>query len=56
MFSYKEVSELAGHTARVSSLLDVMEDVAAGRFEKKLVSSASTDANAAILAGRGTVV
>ncbi|GAM42934.1 adrenoleukodystrophy protein [Talaromyces pinophilus] len=55
MFSYKEVSELAGHTARVSSLLDVMEDVAAGRFEKKLVSSASTEENAAVLAGRGTV-
>jgi ATP-binding cassette, subfamily D (ALD), peroxisomal long-chain fatty acid import protein len=55
MFSYKEISELAGHTARVSSLLDVMEDVAAGRFEKKLVSSASTDENAAVLAGRGTV-
>ncbi|EED21588.1 ABC fatty acid transporter, putative [Talaromyces stipitatus ATCC 10500] len=55
MFSYKEVSELAGHTARVSSLLDVMDDVAAGRFEKKLVSSASTDENAAVLAGRGTI-
>ncbi|KAI7973563.1 hypothetical protein EIK77_004169 [Talaromyces pinophilus] len=32
-----------------------MEDVAAGRFEKKLVSSASTEENAAVLAGRGTV-
>ncbi|KAL1997425.1 hypothetical protein VTN49DRAFT_865 [Thermomyces lanuginosus] len=55
MFSYKEISELAGHTARVTSLLDVMEDVAAGRFQKKLVSSASTEENAAVLAGRGTV-
>lgn len=46
---------MAGHTARVTSLLDVMEDVAAGRFQKKLVSSASTEENAAVLAGRGTV-
>ncbi|KAJ5676979.1 uncharacterized protein N7477_002612 [Penicillium maclennaniae] len=37
MFSYKEISELAGFTARVSSLLDVMDDLTAGRFEKKLV-------------------
>ncbi|OJJ49905.1 hypothetical protein ASPZODRAFT_59190 [Penicilliopsis zonata CBS 506.65] len=55
MFSYKEISELAGHTARVSSLLEVMDDLAAGRFEKKLVSSASTEENAAVLSGRGTV-
>ncbi|GIK04565.1 hypothetical protein Aspvir_008648 [Aspergillus viridinutans] len=55
MFSYKEISELAGHTARVSSLLEVMEDLQAGRFEKKLVSSASTKENAAVLSGRGEV-
>lgn len=54
MFSYKEISELAGHTARVSSLLEVMDDLAAGHFEKKLVSSAKTAENAAVLAGRGT--
>ena len=53
MFSYKEISELAGYTSRVSALLDVMEDVSAGRFEKKLVSSSSTAENAAILSGRG---
>ncbi|GAD96549.1 hypothetical protein PVAR5_5207 [Paecilomyces variotii No. 5] len=56
MFSYKEISELAGHTARVSSLLEVMDDLTAGHFEKKLVSSASTEENAAVLAGRGTVI
>lgn len=56
MFSYKEVSELAGHTARVASLLDVMDDVAAGRFEKKLVSSVSIEGNVTVLAGRGTVL
>lgn len=55
MFSYKEISELAGHTARVSSLLEVMDDLQAGRFEKKLVSSASTAENAAVLSGRGKV-
>ncbi|EAA65582.1 conserved hypothetical protein [Aspergillus nidulans FGSC A4] len=55
MFSYKEISELAGFTARVSSLLDVMDDLLAGRFEKKLVSSASTEENAAVLSGRGIV-
>ncbi|KAB8078171.1 ABC transporter transmembrane region 2-domain-containing protein [Aspergillus leporis] len=55
MFSYKEISELAGHTARVSSLLEVMDDLLAGRFEKKLVSSASTEENAVVLSGRGEV-
>lgn len=56
MFSYKEISQLAGHTARVTSLLDVIDDVAAGHFEKKLVSSASTEENAAVLRGRGTIM
>ncbi|KAJ5147211.1 hypothetical protein N7526_000563 [Penicillium atrosanguineum] len=56
MFSYKEISELAGFTARVSSLLEVMDDLTAGRFEKKLVSSASTEENAAVLSGRGKVL
>jgi ATP-binding cassette subfamily D (ALD) long-chain fatty acid import protein len=55
MFSYKEVTELAGYTSRVASLLDVIDDIHRGHFEKKLVSSASTDANAAILSGRGKV-
>lgn len=55
MFSYKEITELAGYTSRVSTLLDVMADIQAGRFEKKLVSSASTKANAAVLRGRGSV-
>ncbi|OCH88622.1 adrenoleukodystrophy protein [Obba rivulosa] len=56
MYSYKELSELAGHTARVSLLLETMEDVRNGKFEKALVSSASTEENAEILKGRGTVV
>ncbi|CDM28673.1 Sulphonylurea receptor [Penicillium roqueforti FM164] len=56
MFSYKEISELAGYTSRVSSLLEVMDDLLAGRFEKKLVSSASTAENAEVLSGRGKVL
>lgn len=56
MFSYKEITELAGYTSRVSTLLDVMDDIQAGRFEKKLVSSAGTDENAAVLQGRGEVI
>ncbi|KFY21822.1 hypothetical protein V493_07092 [Pseudogymnoascus sp. VKM F-4281 (FW-2241)] len=56
MFSYKEVMELAGYTSRVASLLDVMDDIQAGKFEKELVSSANTDENAAMLRGRGEVV
>ncbi|CAI7628504.1 unnamed protein product [Penicillium glandicola] len=56
MFSYKEISELAGYTSRVSSLLEVMDDLLAGRFEKKLVSSASTEENAEVLSGRGKVI
>lgn len=55
MFSYKELTELAGYTSRVSTLLDVIEDIQAGHFEKKLVSSADTADNAAVLRGRGEV-
>lgn len=53
MFSYKEISELAGYTSRVSMLMDVIADIQRGHFEKALVSSASTESNAAVLAGRG---
>ena len=53
MSSYKEISQLAGYTSRVSMLLSVIDDIQRGHFEKALVSSASTDANAAVLAGRG---
>ena len=56
MFSYKEVTELAGYTSRVATLLDVMDDIQAGRFQKKLVSSADTAENAEVLQGRGEVL
>lgn len=46
MYSYKDLSELAGYTARVSLLLDTIEGVKEGKFEKALVSSASTEGNA----------
>ncbi|KAI9665661.1 MAG: hypothetical protein M1821_003595 [Bathelium mastoideum] len=47
--------KLAGYTARVSTLLDVIDDVQAGHFEKKLVSSADTTENSAVLQGRGDI-
>lgn len=46
MYSYKELSELAGYTARVSQLLETMSDVRKGKFEKALVSGAATEENA----------
>jgi len=55
MFSYKEITELAGYTSRVSTLLDVIDDIQAGHFEKKLVSSADAEENASVLRGRGTI-
>ncbi|KAI8962055.1 ABC transporter transmembrane region 2-domain-containing protein [Daldinia sp. FL1419] len=56
MFSYREIMELAGYTSRVASLLDVMDDIQAGHFEKKLVSSSGIEDNEAVLKGRGKVV
>ena len=56
MFSYKEITELAGYTSRVSTLLDVMDDLQEGHFEKKLVSSARIEENAGVLRGRGRII
>ncbi|KAF8710256.1 adrenoleukodystrophy protein, partial [Rhizoctonia solani] len=56
MYSYKELAELAGYTARVSLLMDTMGDVQRAQFEKALVSSASIEENAKVLQGRGTVI
>jgi ATP-binding cassette subfamily D (ALD) long-chain fatty acid import protein len=55
MFSYREIMELAGYTSRVASLLDVMDDIQSGHFEKRLVSSGDIEDNEAVLRGRGTV-
>lgn len=56
MSTYRELSELSGYTARVSDLLDTMDDLKRGNFHKKLVSAASTEENAKVLQGRGTIV
>ncbi|KAF8272965.1 adrenoleukodystrophy protein [Lactarius quietus] len=56
MYSYKDLSELAGYTARVSMLLDTIEDTKRGKFEKALVSSAGTEENSKILKGRGKII
>lgn len=59
MYSYKELAELAGYTARVAELLETMGDVRKGKFDKALVSSAQTDEHArsqclSIIAAIGT--
>lgn len=46
MYSYKELAELAGYTSRVADLLDTMDEVKAGQYQKKLVSSADVEENA----------
>jgi ATP-binding cassette, subfamily D (ALD), peroxisomal long-chain fatty acid import protein len=56
MFSYKEVTELAGYTSRVATLLEVMDDIKAGRFEKTLVSDESSAEQSELMKGRGTVI
>ncbi|KAL5535281.1 PXA2 [Sanghuangporus sanghuang] len=56
MYSYKDLSELAGYTARVSELLDTMSDVKKGRYEKELISSAKSEENAQLLKGRGKII
>jgi ATP-binding cassette, subfamily D (ALD), peroxisomal long-chain fatty acid import protein len=56
MFSYREIMELAGYTSRVATLLEVMDDIRAGHFEKKLVSSSGTENNEAVLQGRGKII
>ncbi|PMD14664.1 ATP-binding cassette sub-family D protein-like protein member 1 [Hyaloscypha hepaticicola] len=56
MFSYKEVTELAGYTSRVATLLEVMDDIQAGRFEKTLVSDERSTEQLELMKGRGTVI
>lgn len=46
MYSYKELAELAGYTARVDEFLTTMDAVKHRKFDKKLVSSAGIEENA----------
>ncbi|BGP17059.1 hypothetical protein JCM10213_000303 [Rhodosporidiobolus nylandii] len=67
MSTYRDLSELSGYTARVSELMQTMEDVKEGRYEKRVVGGGDVrtkgeggkkeggDAKA-ILQGRGTVL
>ncbi|QSZ31793.1 hypothetical protein DSL72_001362 [Monilinia vaccinii-corymbosi] len=56
MFSYKEVTELAGYTSRVATLLEVMDEIKAGRFDKTLVSDDDSGEQLELMRGRGTVI
>ncbi|KAH6683018.1 ATP-binding cassette sub-family D protein-like protein member 1 [Halenospora varia] len=56
MFSYKEITELAGYTSRVATLLEVMDEIKAGRFEKTLVSDEHSEDQTELMKGRGTVI
>lgn len=43
MLSYKEMSELAGFTSRLTELMEVMDDVDEGRLKKRLVTSSGQE-------------
>lgn len=44
MLSYKEMSELAGYTSRLTELLEVMDELGSGRAKKRLVTSVGQEA------------
>lgn len=60
MFSYKEITELAGYTSRVATLLTVIDDIQAGHFEKNLITAAEPSSisspNTNLLQERGTAI
>ncbi|CCU82912.1 peroxisomal fatty acid ABC transporter [Blumeria hordei DH14] len=56
MFSYKGITELAGYTSRVASLIDVMSDIKEERYQKTLVSDSSATDLAQMMKNRGTVI
>jgi len=45
LYSWKDLQDLAGYTARVSELLDTMSDVRAANFKKSMIGSASEGEN-----------
>ena len=46
LYSWKDLQDLAGYTARVSELLDTMSDIRAADFKKSMIGSASEEENA----------
>lgn len=40
MYSYKDIGELAGYTTRVSELLNTMDDLKKGIYDKRKVGTA----------------
>ena len=46
LYSWKDLQDLAGYTARVSELMDTMSDIRTGNFKKSLIASASSEENA----------
>jgi ATP-binding cassette, subfamily D (ALD), peroxisomal long-chain fatty acid import protein len=43
MYSYKELSELAGYTFRVDSLLETLGELRAGKYNKETIASAGAE-------------
>lgn len=43
LYSWKDLQDLAGYTARVSELMDTMSDIQTGNFNKSLIASASKE-------------
>lgn len=50
-YSYREISELAGYTTRVSELMEVFDDIQNHKYKKQLV----TNANPELLESRGII-
>ena len=55
MSSYKEITELAGYTARVSNMFDVFGDVRKGNCVRTALEG-SDSANSGVLSRQGKVV
>ncbi|KAH9811020.1 ABC transporter transmembrane region 2-domain-containing protein [Melampsora americana] len=55
MYSYKDVSELAGYTARVAELLDTMDSIKKGLYDKRKVGNANEGETKTLLQNRGTI-
>ncbi|KAG0144475.1 hypothetical protein CROQUDRAFT_659907 [Cronartium quercuum f. sp. fusiforme G11] len=56
MYSYKDVSELAGYTARVAELLDTMDSIKKGIYDKRKVGSADETETKKLLQNRGRIL